>query len=307
VSLIEKTPFLGGHMAQLESVFPTGQPARNLLHDLIAQVTHHPNVTIFTQAELVGVQGYVGDFQVQICQQSRGLSDDMADRVQVKGAAALPDEFNYGLTMRSVIYQPYPGCFPPTPTVDWANYDDGCLELDGRPLHLHNDPQTFTLNVGAVVVATGFRLYEPHPGEYGYGDLPEVITLPALNRLLALTGEGEPLLWHGRPVRSLALIHCVGSRQLDGLDEPQPDGQVNNYCSRVCCTASLQAANELRARHPALHIYDIYEDIRTYGRGHEAYYTAASQNMVRFLRFHDDELPEVLPPRPATITRCWCA
>ena len=76
--------------------------------------------------------------------------------------------------------------------------------------------------------------------------------------------------------------------------EPQPDGQVNNYCSRVCCTATLQAANELRERYPTLNIFDIYEDIRTYGRGHETYYTQASENMVRFLRFHDDELPQVM-------------
>lgn len=293
VTLIEKTPFLGGHMAQLEQVFPTGEQARDLLHELIGQVTTNPKVTIFTQAELVGVQGYVGDYQVEIRQQSRGISDDMVDAVQIVETAAVPDEFNYGLTTRPVLYRPYPGCYPAAPAIDWARYEDGSLELDGKPLNLKNEQKRFTLAVGAVVVATGFRPYEPHLGEYGYGQLPEVITLPKLIRLLALAKEGESLQFNGRSLTNVAFIHCVGSRQLDGLNEPQPDGLVNDYCSRVCCTATLQAAHELRQRCPKINIFDVYEDIRTYGRGHETYYKLAAENMTRFLRFHDDELPEV--------------
>ncbi len=298
VTLIEKSPFLGGHMAQLETVFPTGENARQLLDELIQKVVAHPNITVYTYAELVAVKGYVGDFQVQIRQQSRGISDAIAEKVLAADMPTVPDEFNYGLSERKIIYRAYPGCYPATPVVDWANYVDGCVLVDERPLHLQNNPRTFDLTVGAVVVATGFRPYEPHQGEYGFGDLPQVMTLPQLIRLLALTDPGDPLEWHGRCVRNIALIHCVGSRQLDGLNPPQPDGQVNNYCSRVCCTATLQAANELRQRYPQLNIFDIYEDIRTYGRGHEAYYTQASKNMVRFLRFHDDELPQVTAAPP---------
>jgi heterodisulfide reductase subunit A len=109
-----------------------------------------------------------------------------------------------------------------------------------------------------------------------------------------LTKEGSGLEWNGRPVRDIALIHCVGSREIEGVHEPQPDGQVNNYCSRICCTATLHTANELRERFPQVNIYDIYEDIRTYGRGHEEYYRQSLERMVRFLRFHGDERPEVV-------------
>ena len=98
----------------------------------------------------------------------------------------VPNEFDYGLTTRKAIYRAYEGCYPPTPAVDWDNYVDGCVELDGQVLHLKNEPQTFEINVGAVVVATGFKPYEPHQGEYGYGVYPEVITLPKFIRLLAL-------------------------------------------------------------------------------------------------------------------------
>jgi heterodisulfide reductase subunit A len=94
-------------------------------------------------------------------------------------------------------------------------------------------------------------------------------------------------------VRDVALIHCVGSREIEGVDEPQADGQVNNYCSRVCCTASLHTTEELRQRFPALNIYDLYQDIRTYGRGHEDYYRGALEGGVRFVRYSGEERPQV--------------
>jgi heterodisulfide reductase subunit A len=92
----------------------------------------------------------------------------------------------------------------------------------------------------------------------------------------------------------VALIHCVGSRQLEGVNEPQPDGQVNNYCSRVCCTASLHTAVELNKRYPKINIYELYQDIRAYGRGHEDIYRHTQEAMVLFFRYHGDERPEVI-------------
>jgi heterodisulfide reductase subunit A len=293
VTLIEKSPFLGGRVAQLEKVFPTGESARELLHDLIELVVAHPYITIHTLAELVDVSGSVGDFQVQIRRQSRGVSDNIAGAAIDACTVEVANDFDFGLTRRKAIYRPYDGCYPSTPAVDWDNYVEGCVRINGQVLPIENRQKTFELNVGAIVVATGFKPYEPQPGEYGYDQYPEVVTLPKFIRLLSLNGEAKELLLGDRPVRNIAFIHCVGSRQLEGINAPQADGQVNNYCSRVCCTATLHAANELRESFPDINIFDIYEDIRTYGRGHEQYYTQASQDMVRFLRFHDDELPVV--------------
>jgi heterodisulfide reductase subunit A len=143
------------------------------------------------------------------------------------------------------------------------------------------------------VVATGFDPYEPRHGEYGYAEIPDVVTLPQLIRRLALTKDDKIFQWNGHPVRDVALIHCVGSREVEGLDEPHEDGQVNNYCSRVCCTASLHMTNDLHRRFPELNIYELYQDIRTYGRGHEAYYRGALEDGVRFVRYHGTERPEV--------------
>lgn len=97
----------------------------------------------------------------------------------------------------------------------------------------------------------------------------------------------------GTQSRDLALIHCVGSRQVDGVQQPQADGRVNEYCSRVCCTAALHATADLHKRFPDLNIYDLHQDIRTYGRGHEEYYRRTLEDGVRFVRYAGEEVPVV--------------
>jgi heterodisulfide reductase subunit A len=292
-TLIEKSPFLGGRVAQLEKVFPTGENARDGLHALIDKVVGHPNITIFTQAELVAVKGYIGDFQVQITQQSRGLNDDNAEEIMAACSQEVPDEFNYGLTYRKVIYRAYPGCYPNTPAVDWENYDGEPISVNGESITLENLPVTFDLNVGAIVMATGFDPYEPRHGEFGFGVLPQVVTLPQFIRHMALNVDNGELTWKAKPVRNIAFIHCVGSREIDGIHEPHEDGQVNDFCSRVCCTATLHMTVELRERFPNINVFSLYEDIRTYGRGHEEIYRDSLEKMVRFHRFHGDDRPEV--------------
>ena len=300
VTLIEKSPFLGGRMAQLETLFPTEEQARDTLHTLIEQVTAHPKITVHTLAQLVDVSGYVGDFRIKIQQDSRGVTDETADAAIAACEQEVADDYNYGLTKRKVIYRAYPGCYPSTPAVDWANCPNGKLKLkvDGQNLTLENEPKIFELKVGAFVMATGFNPYAPREGEYGYGEIPEVITLAQLIRLLTLVEDGQELEWNGRTIRDVALIHCVGSRQIDGVNEPQEDGQVNPYCSRVCCTASLHMLNILHERFPNINLFDIYQDIRTYGRGHETYYSEALENMVRFVRVTGNSLPEVASAPP---------
>lgn len=293
VTLVEKSPFLGGRMAQLENLFPTDEPALPLLRDLIGQVAAHPNITLLTYADVVGISGYVGNYHITIQQHSRGVKDVEAADLIAACKQEVADEFNYGLTRRKVIYQAYPGCYPSTPAVDWEHYDGAPISLNGKQVVLEDHIGTIELNVGAIVLATGFDPYQPRDGEYGFGQVPEVVTLPQLIRHLALHKDEKSLTWNGHPVRDVVMIQCVGSRQREGVSEPQPDGQVNSYCSRVCCTANLHMANELRKQFPELTIFNLYQDIRTYGRGQEDYYRLAMKNQVNFLMYHGDELPEV--------------
>jgi heterodisulfide reductase subunit A len=299
VTLVDKSPFLGGRVARWGHLFPTDEDASQVLHNMIERVLAEPNITVYTQAEVVGASGYVGNFQIQIRQHSRGVSDGAVGIDQAIAACPVqaPDEFNYGLKTRKAIYRPYPGSYPATPAIDWEHCT-GCQEClktsANKGVHPQDEPKDLQIAVGAVVIATGFRPYEPPKGELGYGEFPEVITLPQLESILANDGPtGGKLAWGQRSIRNVVMIHCVGSRQVEGVHQPQPDGEVNNYCSRVCCTATLSAANQIRARYPQVNVFDIYQDIRTYGRGYEDYYVQASKNRVTFLRYLAEEPPEV--------------
>lgn len=134
------------------------------------------------------------------------------------------------------------------------------------------------VEVGQVIVATGFASYEPPEGLFGYGQ-PGVMTLPEFERLLDET-EG-PLTVGGRPVRSIAYVYCVGSR-----DEEHP------YCSRYCCTAAVHASILASVRDGALRQYHLYRDMRTYGR-QELLFTQSRELRSVYLKFPDDGPPRV--------------
>jgi heterodisulfide reductase subunit A len=111
---------------------------------------------------------------------------------------------------------------------------------------------------------------------------------------MAGASAGERLKVNGREIRSVAMIHCVGSRQIPGIHPEDESGNLNEYCSRTCCSATLNVANKIRETYPGTSVYEFYRDIRTYGRGHEELYNEAARKRVVFLRFEAEEPPEVL-------------
>jgi heterodisulfide reductase subunit A len=152
------------------------------------------------------------------------------------------------------------------------------------------------LTAGALVLATGFELYQPADGEFGWGR-EQVVTLAALLEALPTLPRNDDgiLLWNGKPIHHLAMIHCVGSRQIEGVHEPGSDGKINDYCSRVCCAAAMNAINQVQEQFPATQVYDVYRDIRTYGRAQEGLYERASKGGALFFRYQGEEPPVVEP------------
>ncbi len=257
VTLIEKSSCLGGQLARLDRIAPTGEQASDLVRELAGAVLAHPDITVFTGAQVVGYEGYIGNFKLTVRRQAPA---------QAPSAEAC--------------YIPFAGMQP-------AGF-------------LNAQPEEFTLETGAIVLATGFRSYQPRQGEYGYGEFEPVITLPALIRKMAEQGSrGSVLEIDGRRIRSVAMIHCVGSRQIPGIHLEDESGHLNEYCSRTCCTATLNAADRIRQAHPGTRVYELYRDIRTYGRGQEDLYEQAARNGVVFLRFEADNAPEVEAADPA--------
>ncbi len=299
VTLIEKSPFLGGRMTQLHKLYPTEEEARPLIAELAREAMAEPSITIHTCAEVVSIGGYIGRFALKVKQQPRGVVEELDNLSEA--IAACPEEtdneFDYNLTKRKAIYRPYEGCFPPMAAIDWqiCTKCGRCKDaVSGKGIVLDDAESEFEIEAGVIVVATGFDHYQPREGEYGWGRFPEVITLPQLIRVLDPDGPtGGKLTWGGRTIRNVAMIHCVGSREVEGVHEPREDGSINNYCSRVCCTATLQAANEIRERFPDVNVVELYQDIRAYGKGHENYYENASKNGVLFCRYAATEPPVV--------------
>jgi heterodisulfide reductase subunit A len=254
VTLVEKEPFLGGRVAQLDRVYPTGERASELILQLVEAVTQDPRIQVLTGAEIEEAGGSMGNFRVVI---------------RCQGVAAGGD----GGPSPRISYCPFDGCY---------------LESGGT------QAPVVQLTVGSIVVATGFRPYEPGQNEFGFGGGSSVVTLSHLIQMLSTAGPTEgKLVWNGHPVKSVAFIHCVGSRQIPGVHEPRAGGHLNEYCSRVCCTSVLQAASEISEGFPETQVYDFYRDIRTYGRGHEDYYERASKRGVLFFRFDAQNPPVV--------------
>ena len=158
------------------------------------------------------------------------------------------------------------------------------------------DGSSQQVKAGALVMATGYEHYKPAKGEFGYGEDGNVLTLPEFISLMKKLPAGR-LEYGGREIKSLALIHCVGSRQVEGVHKPQADGKINDYCSRVCCTSALYAANQLKEKYPGVRVYDVYRDIRTYGMQHEDYYDKASKDGVLFMRHNETDQPVVVSDR----------
>ncbi len=262
VTLLEKSPFLGGQVARLDRLAPTGERASELVLELAGDVLNDSSITVSICSQVTGFEGYIGNFSLQI---RKGPPDSEEDHEKIRLLSASgkgPGEF---LPFVGV----YPGAIP-------------------------DRSEAFSLETGVVVLATGFRPYTPRMGEYGYGEFEGVMTLPRFIREMAGQDPKDGFLEiGGRPIRSVAMIHCVGSRQIPGIHEADESGQLNEYCSRTCCTATLQAGQQIREHFPGTRVYDFYRDIRTYGRGQEEIYQRASENGVVFLRFEADGSPAV--------------
>lgn len=304
VTLVESRPFLGGRMAQLHTLFPTGEEAREVLRRLMQAVVRDPLVTTFTNATILESRGVVGSFRTRIRIAPRGVNKQL--NFAGSAIAACPEEtvseFDYGLGRRKAIYFGYPGCWPPMPAIDWnaCTRCGRCVSAGGgKGIDLDEKPYEIEVPSGVIVLATGFDPYEPLHGEYGYRIFPKVVTLQQLVRLLDPEGPTAgrlPVSGNG-PLR-VGFIHCVGARQWEGVHQQQADGKVNDYCARTCCTAALHAALRIRELYPDARIASFYQDIRTYGRGHEAYYERASEAGVLFIRYDAKKPPRVrLDPR----------
>ncbi len=156
------------------------------------------------------------------------------------------------------------------------------------------DSTDINLKTGGVVMATGFDTYTPAKGEFGFDDFENITTLQQFIQDYKNSETKNNLLYlNGKKIKRIAFIHCVGSRQIPGIHAPDENGNLNEYCSRTCCSATLQAAVQIKETCPDTDVFDFYRDIRTYGRFQEDIYDKASEQGVLFFRYEPDAQPVV--------------
>jgi heterodisulfide reductase subunit A len=297
VFLIEKDFFVGGRIAQKETLFPTNQNGKEVVAALYNEMKKFPNITIFTGATVEKVSGSLGNFSVDIKVKPRYINPN-ADKKAVKRAMeecsmSVHDDFNLGLVERKAIYKNYPEALPDVPVVV-AEALKEATDFTGKfasTLNLNEEAQTLSLIVGSVLVTTGYDHYQPKEGEYGYKTISNVVTLPELNRLMEM--NPAKLVYNGKQIKSLAFIYCVGSRQTKG---------DNKYCSRQCCTSTIHTSLQLKEKYKDIQTYHLYRDIRTYGK-QELMYAESSKQGDLYFKYEEKEMPVVSVDGKSTIVK----
>jgi len=253
----------------------------------MVEVGQHPKIKLYTYSEIENVGGFVGNFQVTIRRKARYVDIDKCtgcgECMNVCPLKRTPSEFDFGMGTRPAIYIPFPQAVPARPVID----KDVCAKLirDGCGLcekkcapgaiKFVDEDQLVTEEVGAVVIATGYKLYDIGReqqastlrgyGEYGYGKYKDVIDSLQFERLVSASGPTGGELKRpsdGKIPKTVVFISCVGSRDnAKGLP----------YCSKICCmyTAKHTMLYKHKVHDGTAHVF--YMDIRAGGKGYDEF------------------------------------
>jgi heterodisulfide reductase subunit A len=294
VYLIERSGTIGGHMAMFDKTFPTLDCAACILTPKMVAVSDHDHIDLITNAEVDQVSGIPGAYKVKVRKKARFVDVDACVACNACTAIcpiSVLSEFDSKMTHRKAIYIPFPQAVPNSYLVDpetctyiltQGKKCGACLKKCPKDcIHLEEKDQVVELEVGNIILATGYKLLDAARIEnYGYGKMPNVLTSLEFERLTNASGPtgGKIVLktkklnkrtkveeWiadpEGPAPRSVAIIHCVGSR----------DENYNSYCSRVCCMYSLKFAHLVHEKLPDAACYEFYIDMRAFGKGYEEF------------------------------------
>jgi len=292
VILVEKDPSIGGHMSQLSETFPTLDCSQCILTPRMVEAGQHPNIKLMTYSELEKLEGFIGNFKATIRKKAKSIDENLCNgcgHCTTKcPTKKIPSEFNTGLGMRTAIYVPFPQAVPNKPVIDKANcsyYRKGKCKVCEKvcptgAIRFDQEDELVELEVGAVVVATGFSIMEPSEfSEYGYGKYPDVITGMQFERLASASG---PTLGEirrpsdGKVPEKIVFVACAGSRD---------PAKGKPYCSKICCMYTAKHA--MLYQHKVHHgkSYVFYMDIRAAGKNYDEFTRRAIvEDEVNYIR-----------------------
>ena len=287
VFLVEKDYFVGGRIAQNETLFMSGQKGKEIVTALYNEMKTFKNITLFTGATIDKVSGSLGNFHIDVRVKPRFINGKAAKQDLKMAMDECPvsvyDEFNFGLSKRKAIYKNYPEALPDVPVVDAAalKEETAFLAKYASVLNFQEQDEVLSLIAGSVLITTGYDSYQPKEGEYGYKTFPNVLTLPEFKRLMELSPD--KLIYKEKQIRKIAFIYCVGNRQTKG---------ENKYCSRQCCTSTIYTSLQLKEKYRDITSFHLYRDIRTYGK-QEILYEQSSKQGDFYFKFEEKEAPIV--------------
>ncbi|MDR3699364.1 MAG: CoB--CoM heterodisulfide reductase iron-sulfur subunit A family protein [Candidatus Sulfopaludibacter sp.] len=266
VVLVEKSASLGGRVARLHQYFPKLCPPTCGLEMHYRRVRENAGITVLTLAEVTGVTGSAGDYEVEVRVRPRFVSEacTLCGDCERVCPAERPDEFNYGLGTTKAAYLPHGVAYPAAYAIDRAACPEGCKACEEackyQAIRLNAQTEVRTVKASAIVAATGWKPYDAAKLEHlGFGQCRNVVTNVMLERMAAADGPTAGRILRpsdGKEPRTVAFVQCAGSRDENHLP----------YCSAVCCTASLKHAAYIRALYPETAITIFYIDVRTPGR-----------------------------------------
>lgn len=296
VTIIEREHFVGGRVSQWDVLFTTDQTGKELVTQLYDDIISRSNITLLTGAEVVSTTGSIGDFTLKVKIIPRYIVEK-CNKGQLQKAidacpVEVPDEFNFNITNRKAIYHNFPSEYPQYPVIDIKNCTRcGECEKFCESVDFSQEEGTVEINVGSVLMATGFDPYTPADGEFGYNRSDNVITLPQFKRLIDI--NEKKLKYKGKEIKNIAYVYCVGSRQ--------PEGD-NKFCSRYCCTSVIHAALQTRKKFDNINNFHFTRGIRTYGKQEVLYGEALKYGDI-FMQAYEDDPPVVTMENGKTIVK----
>ncbi len=294
VYLVESSPSIGGGMAQLDKTFPTLDCSICIEGPWMTDIARHQNIELLSYSEVIGLDGNAGDFTATILRKARGVNEETCtgcgscfDVCPIK----IPHEFDAGLSMRGAIYRVFAQAVPNCAVIDkehCVNCGLCVLACERDSINLSDVDEEFQIKIGAIIVATGFSLFDPSLlGEYGFGTFPDVVTSMQLERLVCASGPtGGHVIRpsNGELAKEIAFIQCVGAR----------DVRFEIPCSKVCCTAATKEAILAREHYSEVTPYVFYTDLRGYGKGFSVFMEdAAKQHGVNFIRGRIGQISQI--------------
>lgn len=267
VYLVERLPSLGGRVAQMNKYFPKLCPPLCGLEVNYQRLRlRHDSLKVFTLATVENVKGEAGAFQVTVRLDPRYVNEkctvcgDCADPCRVE----VDNTHDYGMSKRKGAALPHAMAYPYRYALDMkagdkSDYVASAEACKYDAINLDEEPKRLTLNVGAIVVATGWAPADASSLDLlGFGRCENVITNVMMERLASPDGPtGGKILRpsDGKPVESVIFVQCAGSRDANHLP----------YCSGICCLASLKQTTYLREQNPASTARVFYIDLRASG------------------------------------------